>query len=132
MGDALDPIDQEDLEMYKGFGLRRLQPEKYGPNNTNKRDSKTGATSALVYSLRLLAEDHLLQKAYPAMLKIANSAGQKAGENLKDILIAMEYMKPEETGRDKEGMFSRFMGTGRKQRRQAADDIYAQIYDGDD
>ena len=101
-----------------------------------KRDSKTGATPQLIQFIRNLSlsdgfrvtDGALLRKAYPAMLRIAiSSGGQKAGENLKEILIAMEYMKPEETGRDKEGMFSRFMGTGRKQRRQAADDIYAGI-----
>ena len=100
-----------------------------------KRDSKTGATPQLISFLRSLSlvDDTLLRETYPAMLRIAiSSGGQKAGENLKDILIAMEYMKPEETGRDKEGMFSRFVGTGRTKRRQAADDIYAQIFGKDD
>jgi hypothetical protein len=106
-----------------------------------RRDSKTGATPQLLQFIRSLSlsdgfrvtDGALLRETYPAMLRIAiSSGGQKAGENLKDILIAMEYMKPEETGRDKEGMFSRFVGTGRTKRRQAADDIYAQIYDEDD
>ena len=134
--DFLDGLGPGAEFMVSAAASLRLENLEEIAERIGKRDSKTGATPQLIQFIRNLSlsdgfrvtDGALLRKAYPAMLRIAiSSGGQKAGENLKDILIAMEYMKPEETGRDKEGMFSRFMGTGRKQRRQAADDIYAGI-----
>ena len=50
-----------------------------------------------------------LKKAYPALLRITNSiGGSSASEKLKDILIILRYMAPEDVGREKEGVLSSF------------------------
>lgn len=50
-----------------------------------------------------------LKKAYPALLRIANSiGGSSASEKLKDILITLGYMTPEDVDREKEGALSSF------------------------
>ena len=81
----------------------------------NRVDSKTGFSQGLYSSLlNFEGETRLddlqnIKKAYPAILNLTNKiGGSRAAEKLKDIMINLGYMYPEDVGRDDGGMIKSF------------------------
>ena len=69
-----------------------------------------------------------LKKAYPALLRITNSiGGSSASEKLKDILTTLDYMAPEDIGREKRGALSSWLtrSTRSKEREAMIDAVDA-------
>jgi len=84
-------------------------------------DPKTGLSQGLYRMMSKfweLGSFEEIVKAYPAMLHFAKKiGGSQAEEKLKDIMINLGYMKPEDTGREKEGPLKRIYSDMTRQQR---------------
>ena len=119
---TLEEYSEEQVNFFNqlGFALPEEVLTKFGvdqsywssqliafEDNIGRVDSKTGLSNGLYRILSKMNEGGYLAGlgvAYPAILHFAKKiGGSQAEEKLKDIMINLGYMKPEATGREKEG-----------------------------